>query len=275
MIKEKINLLKDEITYYKDDNFDSSSLPIVLFIHGFGDTGTRALPLFKKENRNYKLISIDLPGCGESSNNELISLEYYRDILVEFVKKVLNNEDFYICAHSMGSHLTHLLSEIVSNIKHALLTAPAIYYNNPEIIPFLENKLSFFIPLNGEKLYENSLSLLAPHEEKSMQFPHVKNRILNTSTEYLQKNYDKFYNLVKTQLINFDYLQKNIKPLWKKFKNKTVLYAEFDKILPPSLIEEVINENHVKGLMAKNAGHAILFSVPEQINNLIQEMVQN
>ncbi|VEU78149.1 alpha/beta fold hydrolase [Mycoplasmopsis columbinasalis] len=276
MKKQEIQIFGQNIVYWQDEDFDIRDAKIVLFIHGFGDSGLRIGSIARYTNRNYKLIAIDLPGCGESRDvTKTITLEYYSQIVTEFIKQKIGQQKFWIVAHSMGAHITLMLSKNFENLQYSLLCAPAIYYNDPAWKTFLKEKVPFFIPQTSERLWYNYTWLLAPSEEKLAQMPHIKNKILQTPQAMLDLTYNLFYKLVNDELTNFDYLQTHIKPLWAQYPYKKVLYAEFDKVLPPEMMEVVLKENKVDNLMVKGAGHAIFYSAPELVNNEINKIIEH
>lgn len=83
---KKTNSIEKWITSYLTD--EKLSNIVVLFLHGFGDDATRATTLFQCKNRLYSIVSIDMPGCGKSSNNiGQPTLQYYCDIVGEFIEK--------------------------------------------------------------------------------------------------------------------------------------------------------------------------------------------
>ncbi len=61
-------------------------------------------PLISIKNRNYAIYALDLPGCGESSSilGEY-SIEFYAEVVREFITKVLPNKKVILMGHSMGA----------------------------------------------------------------------------------------------------------------------------------------------------------------------------
>lgn len=274
MFIKNIDILNENITYYTDFEKIDNHKPIVLFIHGFADTGTRVLPLFNKKDKEYQLISLDLPGCGKSSaNTKPITIEFYTDIVNEFINKIIGDKKIYICTHSLGTNVALMLGQKRNNIKWMLLSTPAIYYNHPEEY-YTSRSLDFLLPKTNEHLLATSLLLVAPSEEKSVLGPSVLQKILATPQSELDKRYETFHYLATQEIANAEYANNIIKPLWKKNKNITVVYAEFDKVITPDKVEEIVKENNIESVFVKNAGHAIFFSAPKLMNDLITKMTK-
>ncbi|UWV94182.1 alpha/beta hydrolase [Mycoplasmopsis cynos] len=60
----------------------------VLFLHGFNSSSNFAHQLYKLKNRDYDVVAFDFPGCGLSTSNSEITIQYYQKIALEFVNKI-------------------------------------------------------------------------------------------------------------------------------------------------------------------------------------------
>ncbi|WAM08306.1 hypothetical protein ONA21_00860 [Mycoplasmopsis cynos] len=44
--------------------------------------------MYKLKNRDYDVVAFDFPGCGLSTSNSEITIQYYQKIALEFVNKI-------------------------------------------------------------------------------------------------------------------------------------------------------------------------------------------
>jgi pimeloyl-ACP methyl ester carboxylesterase len=99
------------IAYY--DNEKSGK--IILLIHGNSLDSRLFEKLFEEKSLNtYRLIAVDLPGCGKSYRDLPETVDLFEYLKLFFAKLVneLNLENYFVVAHSLGAHLiTHALSK--------------------------------------------------------------------------------------------------------------------------------------------------------------------
>jgi len=112
----------------------------IIMIHGYYTdhrvmTGCMEPILSAKEN--YKRIYIDLPGMGKSESAEwIISSDNMLDIVIEFIEKVIPNENFLIVGESYGGYLSRgIIHKMADKIEGILLICPLIIprYNKRKV----------------------------------------------------------------------------------------------------------------------------------------------
>ncbi|OAB48776.1 alpha/beta hydrolase [Mycoplasmopsis gallinarum] len=272
MLKKELLINNENVIFYEQNEIDDK--PNVLFIHGFGDTGQRVLPLIEKKNKNYNLYALDLPGNNGTTHKKELSLNYYVEIVNELIRTKFSNKPIYLAAHSMGCFIALKLLKINKNIKFAFLITPVIYSNDLNYQEKLNNKKRFFIPQNEKDIIDSQLSLFDPDSyEKFVQNEKFKQAILVNQKHKIYENLNKFNKLVNEELLNAKFLVSELKPLYKEKEKILIIYSEFDNFLPKDFVEAVIKENDLKSILIKNAGHAIFYNATNEINNIIEKQL--
>lgn len=103
----------------------------VIMIHGYYPdhrlmTGCME-PVFNNRD-GYKRIYIDLPGMGKTKGeNWIINSDKMLDIVIEFIEKVIPDENFLLAGQSYGGYLSRgIIYKIANRIDGLLLICPAI-----------------------------------------------------------------------------------------------------------------------------------------------------
>ena len=107
LIKNVINVDNLDISYITNNKNDSKTL---LFVHGWKADKYNLSSIYSHLLKEFNIISIDLPGFGESSmpTNDFGSPEYAN--IVAFFLKKLNFEKVVCIGHSFGGKIGILLS---------------------------------------------------------------------------------------------------------------------------------------------------------------------
>jgi pimeloyl-ACP methyl ester carboxylesterase len=84
-------------------------------------------PIFS-EKEGYKRIYIDLPGMGKSESAEWIkSSDDMLDIVINFIEKIIPNENFLLAGQSYGGYLSRgVVHKMANRIEGVLLICPVI-----------------------------------------------------------------------------------------------------------------------------------------------------
>lgn len=110
----------------------------LVLVHGLGtssSTWANALPVLARE---YRVIAVDLPGFGFSSQNDdfpVHSIDQYVSILEEFLEDVVAGQ-FVLLGHSLGGWLTMKYAlKHPQRIQHLILVNTAgVYYQGAEAL---------------------------------------------------------------------------------------------------------------------------------------------
>ncbi len=101
---------------YRDGHFSisytlhhSDKERTILFLHGWGSNKEIMAQAFAKQFPNHRLLFIDLPGFGQSLNEEPLRTEDYAKIVASFLED-MRIEPCAVVGHSFGGKVATLLS---------------------------------------------------------------------------------------------------------------------------------------------------------------------
>ncbi|WP_335872648.1 alpha/beta hydrolase [Bacillus sp. 2205SS5-2] len=98
--------------------------PIIVCLHGFGNTSLSFIEIGEELKKDYTIISIDLPGHGKSEKFAT-EKEYEMVNMTKWLYKVtdkMNLGKFYLLAHSYGADITlHFMKDYGSCVMKTLL----------------------------------------------------------------------------------------------------------------------------------------------------------
>ncbi len=117
-LEQYVNIDGVDVCYRCDIKNDAQGL--LFFIHGLGCTKECFAPVFDNPLfKRYSILTVDLPGCGESSKPE--SFSYTMEALASVCETLLaefQSDKLHIVAHSMGNAVGLLLSDsIFDNVE--------------------------------------------------------------------------------------------------------------------------------------------------------------
>ena len=84
-------------------------------------------PVFNNRDE-YKRIYIDLPGMGKTKGeNWIINSDIMLDIIINFIEKIIPNQNFLLVGESYGGYLSRgIVNKIANRVDGLLLLCPAI-----------------------------------------------------------------------------------------------------------------------------------------------------
>ncbi|MCF4980654.1 alpha/beta fold hydrolase [Pseudomonas gessardii] len=204
--------------------------PLVMLVHGFGQTWYEWHQLMPELARNFTVVAPDLPGLGQSEPPKAYSGEDVAPYLYKLAKNFSPDKPFNLVAHDIGIWNTYPM--VVKNqadiAKLVYMEAPipdAKAYDFPAFTPEGESLVwhfSFF-SANG-KLAET----LITGKEKFFLSHFIKSHGTNTSvfTEKLLDLYAKSYSKPHSLNASFEYyraLNKSIEQNIKLSKTKLTM----------------------------------------------------
>ncbi|GFZ33055.1 2-hydroxy-6-oxo-6-phenylhexa-2,4-dienoate hydrolase [Clostridium zeae] len=168
----------------------------VVMIHGYySDYRVMAgcmEPIFSA-SEGYKRIYINLPGMGKSDCAEWInSSDSMLDIVIEFIEKIIPNENFIIAGNSYGAFISRgVIYKMVDRIEGVLLICPLIVpdykkRNLPEHVVLVKDEI-LLSKLNPEEAEDFKSSFVVQSERV---YDRYKNEVLSgvevADSEFLQ-----------------------------------------------------------------------------------------
>jgi pimeloyl-ACP methyl ester carboxylesterase len=151
MNEHRLHINDIDIAYFDQHSEKKST---ILFIHGNSlSKNTFQKQLNSKELENHRLISLDLPGHGNSGKGTTYHVPCFAELIADFIKE-LNLKNVILVGHSLGGHIA---IEVTGRFPLAIV-GMAIIGCPPLGIPAdLENA---FLPNPAERLlFQQDLSL--------------------------------------------------------------------------------------------------------------------
>jgi len=253
----------------------------LLFIHGLAGY----LPLWKSQighlKETHRCIGLDLPGNGLSPSGDFpYSMFFYAEVIARFIEKE-NLENVTICGHSMGGHISIILSlRYPQFIDKLILIAPSglEVFSSHEVMG-----MQHFIDI-GQYFYSNSSqvdttikqSFYRENAEAASIISDLKKLMKSHS---LQKWNSMISVLIKAMLnepVHSFLNTLNIPVL--------IIFGEKDEFIPNKLIHPLetvksIAENGSRNIkdsqvhLIRNAGHFVHIEKSEEVNLLINQFV--
>lgn len=225
----------------------------------------------KSIKKDYKRIYIDLPGMGASESAEWITnSDIMLDIVIDFIKEIIPDENFLIAGNSYGAYLaTGVIYKMADRVDGALLICPLLIpdyrkRNVPEHVILVEDKmlLSKLTLEEGEDF--NSSAVV----QSERIYERYQNEILSgvkvASNEFLENLMKNGYGL------SFDADKMN-----KKFdKPSIILLGRQDDCMGYKDAWNIL-ENFSRATFAvlDRAGHNLQIEQEELFNSLINEWI--
>ncbi|MBK3495151.1 alpha/beta hydrolase [Viridibacillus sp. YIM B01967] len=103
----------------------------IIMLHGFSPDHRLMIgcmePIFRSRD-GYRRIYIDLPGMGKSESAEgIINADAMLDIIIEFINKIIPDENFILVGESYGGYLSRgIIYKMADRVEGLLLTCPVI-----------------------------------------------------------------------------------------------------------------------------------------------------
>ncbi|MBU4691158.1 alpha/beta fold hydrolase [Mycoplasma zalophi] len=258
-------IANEDINTFLEDDFETSKKPILLFLHGFGDSLNTIRPIINMQNKPFSIVAIDMPGCGKSSwNIRPITLEHYFEVAEEFVDIVLKGREVYVIGHSLGS-LSALYLLRKNKAKYATLVGAAHYLIHKQKLEFGKK---YLIPISKENAIESYLKLTATPEAFRKEAEMYANMIVNNKN----LRFKKFHYLVDQQMLNIEYIYENYYDWYKATDKYQLCVGEFDQYTYPEEIQLVAKQMNKNFKIIKNAGHATFYDNSQEIYDFALKM---
>lgn len=243
------------------------------------------------------IISIDLPGHGNSPPKEILSIESYGNFIYEAIRE-LNLKSFHICGHSMGGlialsvaskNLPEQKSTFLINCLYPLFVGSALLENSIRNLDaateFMTKNGVYKIPTQNTK--SKSFGVLGSSFYKKnnglVNSPYGSKRVKNNPDEEVNLfPLKKLFNQASKKIMSVDlnackkFRMRNAE--LKKIKNLVLLAGDKDKLAPLDKIVEM--ETLFKACEIKkmeNVGHFPFFEDPKgfskSLNNILKTYI--
>ncbi len=119
-------IIDDHVVSYERKG---STGPVLVMLHGWGDSKETFSLLAKDLQQSYSIISVDLPGFGKSdAPSEAYDLKKYAQFVATFLKKIDSQHVFAFVGHSNGGAIAikGLANGILQSEKLVLLASAGV-----------------------------------------------------------------------------------------------------------------------------------------------------
>lgn len=244
----------------------------IIILHGYSldhKAMTGCLEPIFKNNNNYKRIYVDLPGMGKSSSSGWISSsDVMLDVVIDFINKIIPNENFLLAGHSYGGYLSRgVVYKIPDRIDGLFLLCPVIISDIKK-----RNNPSHTVLVRDEKL----LSQLKPSEARLFDSTHVvqnKNiweRFRSEILSGIKLSDQKFLHNLQKKGYGFSF---DVDKLSKKFDKPTLILLGHQDSTVGYKDAWSILDNYPRAAFAvlDRAGHHLQIEQENLFNSLVSE----
>ena len=249
IVMNKINILGIDINY----KIEKTGKPILLFIHGYESSQEIINPIIKLK-RSYDIVSLDLPGFGKSNFIGKVSIEFYAEIIKEFINE-LKLENLTLLGHSMGGAISMFVSKS-DKIKKIILINPL----NP--FTYSTSKEKITPALMAKEIIERSKNKLKSQNVIGL---------FSMALDYKNKN--KY--LIHNQFLNNGWQSNELHDAYKDGAFKAIgISSSDDRVVLPLSIEKTQKFFGIKFMELKNASHSPFDKEANKINDFIEESMR-
>lgn len=241
----------------------------ILFIHGLGSSADRWVGIPKSLSANFRTISIDLPGFGESDKPSSMNytIESFRNLVIDFMNLLaIHNGKTSIVGHSLGGYIAVEIAMLKKiQVERLILIDSSGMLKQPT--PLLEDYLCVAMNPTIEttrKIFEQMVTdpTIIP---------------LNLIESFIKRiNLPNAKYAFKSTLENSTRAQIDLKKLKLMDDIPTlIIWGTEDKVIPLEHLEifkECIPDSHVE--IIHDAGHAPFTEKPRQVYEIINNFLK-
>ncbi len=242
----------------------------LLLIHGLTGNKSTMYPIRDMFKDDYRVITIDTRGHGESTRPEQYTIDDHAHDVHEIIKE-LNLENVNILGYSMGSYIALRAAEVkCDDINNLILVCTKPNGKTSSVARLLKEANLDITQVTQEEMMEVILKAsVAPQS-----LPKIVSGELNIEESL---NGEEGLELSEEEkaaedasLANFD----NSKDYAKVTCETLVIGAEYDGINPPELGREVADGiENAQFELIKDAGHLVVVEQPDEFQNIIKNFL--
>ena len=260
-----------KILKYKDRNLvyhTSGDGPVILFIHGFGETSA-VWKTFVKSLHNYKVIVPDLPGSGES-DNYFVGIEAYANVMFLLMESEKRKSDgkINVVGHSMGGYIALQMAALhPEEIESLCLFHSSMFADNAEKVEARKKGIEF-IKRNGPYLFLKSsipdLFSSKCQEELKLEIQ----KLIQSASSFSAEVLINYYEMMISRVDQTAFMSTVEFPV-------LLIAGEEDKAVP---ITHLLSQSHIAPItqlvILKNVAHMGMLERPHECINVIKSFLQ-
>ena len=265
-MKKFLNINDIEICI--DDTEDGENS--LLLIHGLTGNKSTMYPIRDMFKDEYRVITIDTRGHGESTRPEEYTIDDHAEDIHEIIKE-LNLEKVDILGYSMGSYIALRAAEVkCDDINNLILVCTKPNGKTSSVARLLKEANLDITQVTQEEMMEVILKAsVAPQSLPKIVSGELNIEALLSGDEGMELSEEE-KAAEDASLANFD----NSKDYANVTCNTLVIGAEYDGINPPELGREVADGiKDAKFELIKDAGHLAVAEQPDEFQNIIRNFL--
>ncbi len=213
---------------------------VVILLHGWGANIATMVPISNLLKEKYRVVSLDLPGFGESEEPKEVFNSYnYVEIVLKFLDE-LNVKRAIFIGHSFGGKLSTIISA-----KHKDRVIKTVIIDASGLIP--KRGIDYYFKVYTFKFLRKLYTLLPLGNKEE--------RLKSFYKKFGSDDYQASQGIMRKILVTV--VNENIKPLMKDIECETLLIWGDQDDATPLYMGEIFNkEIKNSGLVVlKGAGH--------------------
>jgi len=239
---------------------DQNHPPLVL-IHGLGSAATAFKPIIPALAQSFRVITVDLPGHGQSPYNKAQ------------VESRYGINEFHVAGNSLGGWIAlEMAADKPERIKTLTGLAPAGLWLKPSSGRVPSEAQSYYLAKVLRPLIRVGLHIIALR----------KIGYANVSPKWKELSYEICYDSAYAMGHATGYFQAWDGMLGRRFEGHipknvpvTILFGDTDNTLPyPHSQERSLAPAHSSWVVIDNCGHAPMWDYPDLIAKIIKETTQ-
>lgn len=243
---KKLTVNNEQISYYVKEN---NAKWTVLFVHGYNSSSDFASELFHLK-QNFNIIALNLPGSHYLEKpRQGLSVNYFYQIINTFIKHHLRIHHLILLGHSLGGAVVAPLSKN-KKVKRVIYLSPI----HPHII---KSK-------SWKKLH-------------AFYFPTNNNHKSNSEIESHLGKGGLYLDLIKNDLLNYDYITGTLNDEYKMNLRKKPLFIIGDNdhlIETKQFVEFVTKDLKQKIKIIPQTSHNPIQEKPYLFNDLLNREIR-
>lgn len=233
----------------------------VLLLHGWGANIQTMMPVFNILKNKCRVISLDLPGFGESDNpNEPWNSYNYAEFIKKFMDEI-NIQDIILFGHSHGGRVSIILSAKYDNLVKKL-----ILIDSAGLIP--KRKLQYYLKVYSFKFFKILYTSFVKGDSKNKKLERFYKK-------FGSEDYKLSEGVMRQTMVKV--INDNLEDLLSEIKVPTLLiWGENDEDTPlymGKLMEQKIKDSGL--IVLKDAGHFSYVDCYEQFKAVIMVFLKD
>ena len=253
---------------------DQNHPPLVL-IHGLGSAATAFKPIIPALAQSFRVITVDLPGHGQSAYNKAQAMDpkSLGRAVFESVESKYGINEFHVAGNSLGGWIAlEMAADKPERIESLTALAPAGLWLKPASGRVPSEAQSYYIAKVLRPLIRVGLHAIALR----------KIGYSNVSPKWQELSYEICYDSAYAMGHATGYFQAWDGMLGKRFEAYvpesvpvTILFGDTDNTLPyPHSQERSLAPAHSSWMVIDSCGHAPMWDYPDLIAKIIKETTE-